>query len=54
MLMAATLQSLLPIILLLTKSVVKLKVTRRELLMPFVQLSMILNQSMITMYMACQ
>ena len=35
MLLVATLQSLLPIILLLTKSVVKLKVTKKERIKPF-------------------
>ena len=38
----------------LTRSVVKLKVTKKEILLPFVQLRMILNQSMITMYTAWQ
>ena len=36
MLLTATLQSLLPIILLLTKSVVKLKVTKKDFLMPLI------------------
>ena len=49
MLLAAIQQSLLSITLLLTKSVVKLKVTRNGILMAFCHLGIILNQSMITM-----
>ena len=49
MLVAATLQFLLPKILLSTESVVKLKAIRKEPQMPFIRLSMILNQLMITM-----
>ena len=48
MLVAATLQSSLIIMLLLKKSV-KLKATRNDILMAFALLSTILNQSMITM-----
>ena len=52
--MDATLHSLLLIIFHSTRFVVKLKVIKKEIALLFGQQSTILNQSMITMLLACQ